>query len=120
MIYKSHGFNLPLEFDESNNSFTLFSYNRIVIRVGQFLEVSLPYFRQQEIPLKHYNCEIIKKYSRNLSINWTNINDLDSKNKLTFELKNNNIILEENLMNKISGENKVDILPSMPIIRVFI
>ena|SRR5579864_7076791 len=116
-----------LDFDENINCFTLYSYDRIVIHPNTDLFVGLPYFRKNTDSgkiNKFIYCELHEQLiHKNLSIMWNNLNKQESFSNLSFLLKNNNIILREDLteLTTITGTHKkIDIPPNKPIIRVFI
>jgi hypothetical protein len=125
MIVKLDGFGIGLDFNEcinGLNSYTIYSYERLILHPQDKRYVLLPYKRTNFNKYIHF--ELDKSLAENgLICLWNNLNEELSKNNLTLLLSNNNIVFRDelNTITKIIGTNKkIDIIPNSVIGKIYI
>jgi hypothetical protein len=120
MIKVCDNYKIPIEFN--GNYYQLYSYERVVIPVGKYLLIKLPY--QKETYNKFLNYQLDKKLIlKGLSLEHCNINDKDSESCLEIIVRNNNIDshLDRSDLTAIIGSAKnIIILPEIPLLKIYI
>ncbi len=124
MILKKENCKIPIEFNKFNNSYTIYSYQRITINPQEKKNFYLPYYRNFSNDFKYFNFELSKQLIEKglLCLN-ININEESAGKDIILLLKNDSWINNEeiNALSRIIGSaKKIDILPNTVLGKIFV
>lgn len=123
-VFKLDGFNISLDFDEKRQFYTIYSYQRIVLKPQNKQQFSLPYKISLSLEPKYINFQVDRLLvEKGLDCIWNNLNEDSSEKSLIFLFKNCNIDFkdEQNNLNMVLGSNKkIDIIPNTILGKIFI
>lgn len=120
MIFQLENYNIKL--DKNNNCYTIYTYEKIILRPNELKSISLPYCRQ--LNGKYFNFELDYNLARNnVQVLWHNLNLNESaENSFNFLIKSNmnEILLNNDVLGYITGKNNVNIKSGEIFGRIFI
>ena len=110
MISKLENYNIQLKYNQNPESYSIFTYERIILRHGEQKVLSLPYFRDSLNKYIHFEIDY-NLAIKGLIVLWNNLNKESSRQNLQFLIKSN---MNENVLNNsqldnIIGKGKVDV-----------